>query len=146
VEDDHLLIGLELVPRRVDVKIIGLRKAGEHLHVIRRWRVRLGPRRDRALLERERFVGDDELRIEQLLFADPVAGRACALGRVEREQTRLDLFDGEAADRTGELFGENDAVGGDARAFHSAAACAFIFAPRHHTIRQIDIGQPFGEL
>ena len=80
-----------------------------------------------------------------MLLADAVAGRAGTLGRVEAEQARLDLFDGEAADRTGEFFGEDDAIGGQTSAFHRAATLTFILAPRHHAIGKVDIGQPVGE-
>ena len=45
-----------------------------------------------------------------LLGAEAVAGRAGAVGIVEREQPRLDLGDGEAGDRAGEFLGEDDAV------------------------------------
>ena len=57
------------------------------------------------------MVGDDQLGIEILFLAKPVAGRAGALGGVEAEQPGFDLGDGEAGDGTGELFGEGQAVG-----------------------------------
>ena len=68
-------------------------RLAEHLHVIGRRRVRLGPRHHRALLEAQCFVGHDQLRIEQQLLAQPVAGRARALRGVEAEQPRLDRLD-----------------------------------------------------
>src|SRR3546814_9599605 len=60
---------------------------------------------------REILVGDDELGVEQQLLAKAVAGGAGALRSVEAEQARLDLGDGEAGDRAGEFFGEDDAAG-----------------------------------
>ena len=42
-------------------------------------------------------VGDDEVLVEHQLLAEAVARRAGALRRVEAEQPRLDLGDGEAA-------------------------------------------------
>src|SRR5690606_27648656 len=77
---------------------------------------------DRALLEAERLVGDDQLRVEQHLLAEAVAGRAGALRGVEGEQARLDFLDGEARDGTGELFAEHDAVGGEAGALEAPSA------------------------
>ena len=54
----------------------------------------------------KRVVGDDEVLVEHQLLAEAVAGGAGALRRVEAEQARLDLGDGEAADRAGEFLGE----------------------------------------
>src|SRR3546814_17697410 len=52
-----------------------------------------------------------------------------ALRRVEAEQARLDLGDGEAGDGAGELFRKDDAVFGDRRALEIASALLF-FAVR----------------
>ena len=57
------------------------------------------------------MVGDDQVLVEHQLLAEAVAGGAGALGRVEAEEARLDLGDGEAGDRAGELLGEEDAAG-----------------------------------
>src|ERR1700686_3274150 len=43
-----------------------------------------------------------------LLDAEPAAGRAGAVGIVEGEQPRLDFRNGEAGDRTGEFFREQN--------------------------------------
>jgi hypothetical protein len=131
VEDDVALVLRELVPRGREVEFVGLREAGEHLHVVRARRVRLGPRHHRALLEAERLVGDHQLRVEQHLLAEAVAGRAGALRGVEAEQARLDFLDREAADRAGELLGEHDAVGREAGAFHRAAGVLDLAARAH---------------
>ncbi len=92
------------------------------------------------------LVGHHQLRVEQQLLAQPVARRAGALRRVEAEQPRFDLLDREAGDRAGELLAEHDAVGREAGALHRAAGGILCLASRHHAVRQIDIGQPLGEL
>ena len=110
----------QLLPRRFEAEIELAGEGAEDLHVIRAGRVGARPGHDRALLDAEILVGDDQVRIEELLLAEPVAARAGALRRVEAEQARLDLRDGEAADRAGELLGEDDpalgGVGGEDRA------------------------------
>ncbi|CAM5216194.1 hypothetical protein BTHI11S_05192 [Bosea thiooxidans] len=73
-------------------------------------RGRLGPGRDRALLQRQRMIRHDHVRVDPHLVAEAVADRAGAEGVVEREQPRLDLGDGEAGDRAGELGREGDAL------------------------------------
>ena len=56
------------------------------------------------------LVGHDELGVDRLLGAEPVAVRAGAEGIVEGEEPRLDLGDGEAGDGAGEFFREDDAL------------------------------------
>ena len=145
VQDDHALVWLKLAPRGCDVKIIGFGETGQHLHVIGRRRVRFCPRRNRPLLERQRLVRDDQLLIEQLLLANPVTRRTRPLRRVEREQARFDFLDCEAGDGAGEFLAKDDAIGGDACAFHLASACIFFFASGNDCVRQIDIGQPLSQ-
>jgi hypothetical protein len=111
-EDDVVDLGGQVAPGRIELEAELAGEAAQHLHVIRRGRVGARPGDDRALLDRERLVGDDQLRIEELLLAQPVAARAGALRRVEAEQARLDLGDGEAGDRAGEFLGEGDAARG----------------------------------
>ncbi len=84
VEDDALRLLGQLAPRDVEVEVVGAGEAGQHLHVIRRGRLRLGPGHDRALGDREVVVGDDEVLVEDQFLAEPVAGRAGALRRVEQ--------------------------------------------------------------
>ena len=81
----------------------------QRLHVIGRGGLR--PGRDGAATQRQRVVGHDQRRVDHALGAEPVAGGAGAVGIVEGEQARLDLGDGEAGDRAGELLGEDDALG-----------------------------------
>ena len=68
------------------------------------------------------MVGDDEVLVEHQLLAEAVAGGAGALRRVEAEQPRLDLGDGEAGDGAGEFFGEEDAAGRGVVELHPALA------------------------
>ena len=112
VQDDVVDLGAEVLPRRFQLEAEFAGEAAQHLHVIGAGRVGLRPRDDRALLDAQRLVGDDQLGIEQLLLAEAVAARAGALRGVEAEQARLDLGDGEAGDRAGEFFREGDPAGG----------------------------------
>src|SRR3546814_18081236 len=109
--DDELYLAGQLLPRRFERKAIGFAEAFEHLHIVRRGRVRFRPRHHRTLLQAQRMVGDDEFGVEFEPFAKPVARRAGALRRVAAEQSRLDLGDGDTRNGTGEIFGEDDAVG-----------------------------------
>src|SRR3546814_7571010 len=90
IEDDELYLAGQLLPRRFERKAIGFAEAFEHLHIVRRGRVRFRPRHHRTLLQAQRMVGDDEFGVEFEPFAKPVARRAGALRRVEAEQSRLD--------------------------------------------------------
>ncbi len=87
------------------------------------------------------MVGDDEVLVEHQLLAEAVAGGAGALRRVEAEQARLDLGDGEAADGAGELLGKDDAAGGAVVELHAR----LLFALRRR-IGGVEIGEAFGEL
>jgi hypothetical protein len=107
-----MLVG-KLVPRRIEAEAEMAREAAQHLHIVGARRVGLGPGHDRALLDRQILVGNDELGIEIELLAKAVAGGAGPLRRVEGEEAGLDLLDGEARDGAGEFLGEDDAVGGD---------------------------------
>ena len=60
VEDDVAGLLGQVGPGRVEVEIVGAGEAGQHLHVIRRGRLRLGPGHDRALRDAEAVVGDDQ--------------------------------------------------------------------------------------
>ena len=64
------------------------------------------------------FVRHHQLRVKLLPLAKAIAIGTRALRGVEREQTRRDFGDGEAADGAGEFLGKDDAVRGQARAFH----------------------------
>ena len=92
------------------------------------------------------MVGDDEVFVEHQFFAQAVAGGAGALRGVEAEQAGLDLGDGEAADRTGELLAEHDAVRGHAGALHRAGVGRLVLAAGNDAVDQVGVGQPFGQL
>jgi hypothetical protein len=79
--------------------------------------------------------------------------RAGAEGRVEGEQARLDLGDGEAGDRAGEVFGEGDALGlalilpsgrspGSRCRRRGRARCGTVGQPRLHAPRAPRSGPP----
>ena len=78
-----------------------LGKAAQRLGVIARRRA--GPRGDRAVVQRQAFVGGHQLGVEVHLRPQPVAGGACPERVVERKQPRFDLVDGEAGNRACEL-------------------------------------------
>ena len=108
VEDHvaHLLGQVAPRHRHLDLEVLG--DALQRLHVILARRI--GPRRDRPFGERQPVVRHHHLRIEEHLYAQPVAGRAGALRRVEGEQPGLDLLDAEARDGAGEARREDGAL------------------------------------
>ena len=70
------------------------------------------------------MVGDDEVLVENQLLAEAIAGRARALRRVEGEEPRLDLGDGEAGDGQANFSREDDAAGRGIVELHAAAPSA----------------------
>src|SRR3546814_1582298 len=60
-------------PRSFEREAIFAGETAQHLHIIGAGRIGLGPGNDRALFQGERFVGDDELRVEFELFSQAVA-------------------------------------------------------------------------
>ena len=62
--------------------------------------------RDERLCERQRRVGDEQVRIDLLLRAEPGAARAGAVRRVEGEDARLELRQRDAVLRAREALGE----------------------------------------
>ena len=101
-EEDDLARTLgQLVPGGVERELVLLGQRLECLFLQRRGG--LAPGRDGAVAERLVGFRDDEIRVDLQLFAEPVAGRAGSERVVEREQARLNLLDGEAGDRAGEL-------------------------------------------
>ena len=63
----------------------------------------IGPRCDGSLTQGLARVRDHQLGVHVHLHPQPVAGRTSAEGVVEGKQARLDLINGEARYRTGEL-------------------------------------------
>ncbi len=110
VKDHVLHPPRQLLPRRGHVDLVVAGDGFERLLVVGRGVAGARPRIDRAIAQGERAVGHDEVGLELQLRAEAVAFRAGAGGRVEREQPRLDLVDGEAGDGAGEPGGERDAL------------------------------------
>ena len=100
----------QVLPRRGHRELVMLGQRFERLGVIGRGIAGLGPGQDGALAQRQRLIGHDEIGLESELGAETVAFGAGAEGIVEREQPRLDLLDGEAGDRAGELLREDHAL------------------------------------
>ncbi len=78
----------------------------QRLRIERRGTAR--PWRHRPLVQGLVAVRDHQIRVEGQLDAQTITGGAGAEGVVEREQPRLDLADGEARNRAGELLGKDD--------------------------------------
>ena len=136
--EDHLLrLFRQLRPRRVEGEAVVPGQRVEGLQVIGRGR--LAPRRDGVPAERQGMIGDDEGGVDHALGAEAVADRAGAVGVVEGKQPRLDLGNGEAGDRAGELFGEDDA-GGEVF-FLPGRACG---APRLLGVTPLPVPPPQG--
>ena len=108
VQDRVLRLLRQVLPFGVERELVMLAERLQRLHVIGRGRFR--PRRDRAAAQGRVLVGNDEIGVDVLLDAEPAAGRAGAERIVEREQPRLDLRNGEAGDRAGEFFREDQAL------------------------------------
>ena len=110
VEHDLLLRGLQLLPRRVEVeKPCSSPTAVEHALEVLAAEAR--PRRDRAVVDREVVVGDEQLGIDLELGAEPVARLARAVGRVEREVARRELLERQPAVHAREVLGEHERLG-----------------------------------
>ena len=114
VEEDLAVLVGELLPGRVGVDAVVLGdRLDQPLPVAG---VAGAPGLQRALGQRQRRVGDDQLGIDHPLEAEPVAALAGAVGRVEGEDPRLELGDRGAAVEAGEALGEGEAVGDIRRA------------------------------
>ena len=122
VEEVVLLLLGELVPRLVDVDLVAL---GDRLdHRLVEARVADRPRHERAVGDRERRLGDEQVGVDLLLRAEPGAARAGAVRRVEREDPRLEL-------------GQRDAVLGAGEPLRVGAALA--------GVDEVDGDEPLGE-
>src|SRR5689334_4949150 len=94
--DDHpALLGIELRPRDIERDIDQLGKAlqlGEERAIFG-----LGPGLDGALVQRFRFIRNDEIKIEVDGVAKTLAARTRAVRIVERKQARLRFFVAQVA-------------------------------------------------
>ncbi|CVG16775.1 Uncharacterised protein [Serratia marcescens] len=102
-----LHVGAQGVERRFDIELIVLRQRAQHLEVIE---VAAIPAADRAAGQRQLGVLHHAIRIEELLHAQAVAGWAGAGRVVEGKQARFQLAHAVAADRAGEVGGEQQLV------------------------------------
>ncbi len=93
------------LPGCLQVEAVVLGQGPDHLKVIA---VASVPAADCAIGQTQFRMADDLGRVEELLDAEPVAGRAGPCRVVEREQPRFQLRDAVAADRAGEGGGEGD--------------------------------------
>ena len=134
----------QFLPLGVERELVELAERGQRLDVIGRGRLR--PGRDRALAQGQFLVGDDEVLVDMLLDAEAAAGRAGAIGIVEGEQPRLDFRNGEAGDRAGELFREQDALGPALVVDLCGLLVGFLFLGGRRRIGIFDHREALGEL
>ncbi len=118
VEEDLALGLLQLRPGLVDVDAVLLGDRGDQPPPV--GGDAAVPRLQGALGQREGRVGDDQLGVDDLLEAEPVAAIAGAVGRVEGEDPRLQLRDRGAAVEAGELLGEEEGLAVDDLDFDQA--------------------------
>src|SRR5690606_37483328 len=105
-QDDGLRLLRQVAPRLVHREAVVQGQRLQRLRIERRGTAR--PRRHRPLVQGLVAVRDHQIRVEGQLDAQTIPGGAGAEGVVEREQPRLDLADGEARNRAGELLGKDD--------------------------------------
>ncbi|MNO54255.1 hypothetical protein D3C76_447210 [compost metagenome] len=103
-----LVLGGQLVERLLQAEAVVLGQRAEHLEVVD---VAPVPAADRAFGQGQLAV-DHPPRVEELLHAEAIAGRAGAGRVVEGEQLGFQLADRVAADRAGEARGEDDFLDG----------------------------------
>ena len=104
VQEEILLLGGELLPRLVEVD---LPLVGDPLDDrLVEARAARRPGDERALGDRERRIGDEQVGVDLLLRTEARAARAGAVRRVEREDARLELRQADAVLGAGELLGE----------------------------------------
>ena len=90
-------------PRGFNVELIVLSQRFQHLEVVK---ITLIPAANSATRQRQFRVLDHAVRVEILLNAQAVTGWARARRVVEREQARFQLAHAVAANRAGEVGGE----------------------------------------
>ena len=103
VKNGFLRGGIKAFPRGFNVEFVVFCQRLQHLEVIE---VTTIPAANRATGQRQLRVLDNSVRIEILLHAQAVTGWACARWVVEREQAWLKLAHAVAANRAGEVGGE----------------------------------------
>ena len=95
------------VDRRVQVDVIAFRHRFNHLPVISALLPRTVPfqGRDGAFIKGAVRVRDQQIGIDFLLAAQPLAVRARAVRRIERKRAWLDFRQADAVNRAGQVFG-----------------------------------------
>ncbi len=91
----------QVFPRIVEREFVIAAERLQRLQIIGRGGFR--PRRDGALAQGDRLVRHNECGIEIELGAQPIAGRAGAMGIVERKKARLDFGNRETRNGAGEF-------------------------------------------
>jgi hypothetical protein len=104
VQQQLAMLRGQVLPRGLDVDPVRLGHRLQQPPVVRRRR--LGPRQKGALRDRKRGVGDDQLRVDHPLKAEPVAALAAPVRRVEGEDPGLELRHRGAAGKTREPLTE----------------------------------------
>ena len=103
--DDEAALGFRQIgPRRVQPDVVRLGDALQRGQV--RAIVRLGPRLDRALVDRLGLIGHHQVQVQLDDVAEAVAGRAGAERVVEREEAGLRVLVGDVAGPALEALGE----------------------------------------
>ena len=138
-QDDFADLLRQLVPGRGQHEIVVVGEALQGLAVILGRRI--GPGRERALVQRQGLVWNHEVWVEVHLRAQTVTSWAGPKGIVEGEQARFDLIDGEPRYGTGKLHRE------DGAAFRHVVLDAALLRRfgRRWRIRVVHIGQAVGK-
>ncbi|OIQ68000.1 hypothetical protein GALL_504130 [mine drainage metagenome] len=106
MQDRVLRFLRQVLPFGVERELVEFAKRGQRLDVIGRGGFR--PRRDRALAQGQVLVGNDQIFVDVLFDPEAAAGRAGAVGVVERKESGLDFRNGETRNRAGEFLREQD--------------------------------------
>ena len=110
VEHELLVLGLELLPGRVDGEAGVLGHPGLEAGEV--FAPGPGPGSQGALGQRERVVGHDQLGVDLVAGAQPGTGGAGPVGGVEGEVAGCRLLEADAAVGTGQVLGEGDGLVG----------------------------------
>ena len=111
VEEPVLLLARELAPRHRHRDLVPVGDRLDHRLVEPLPAER--PRDERALLDRQARVGDEQVGVDLELRAEPGAPRTCAVRRVEGEDARLELRQRDAVLGAGEVLREEVVVAVD---------------------------------
>ena len=129
VEDGLAVLGRQRRERRVhvDAQLVG----DGHDQPLEVALVAARPRGDGPALEAERGVGHDQRGVDLVAGAEPVAGLARAVRRVEREVAGCQPIEAQPAGQTGQVLGE-----------HRRLGFGLLAGTRHGLDRRNAVGQP----